>query len=233
MAKTAVKTKPAVTIKEAPAKAKKPALVPMFLTRPVVGIKLYDKNARTHDPVQIEELARAMLEFGYTQPVLVDKQGLLAGHGRVAAVKLIYSRGQSLKFAGSGISVPAGHIPYLDVSGLTETQRRQYIIWDNKSALKAGWDFELLATELHELSGLPAADLTLTGFSVGELDDMLKTDGFAPELNPQSLHNPVTGDQITNSEGKLLGKYSGAADQPLLDVMCPHCSKEFYIDRPK
>lgn len=204
-----------------------------FPTRPVAGVVPYNRNARVHSPEQVNELKNAMRKFGYTQPVITDEKGLLAGHGRLMAVKEIYAEGGSLFFAGSKTPIPPGHIPFIDVSGLTEAERREYIIWDNKSAEKSSWDFDMLGGEMAELAMLPDADLNLTGFSTSEIDGLLKTDGFAPSLDPTSLHKPVTDQQVTAGQTKLLGKYSGAAGQSLIDVMCPHCAKEFSIDKPK
>lgn len=202
-------------------------------TKAVKDIKLYAKNARIHSAQQVKELAHAMVEFGYTQPVLLDEVGLIAGHGRIAAVKLCYEQGHVLKFAGSGAPIPKGHIPYIDISGMPKIKREQYIIWDNKSALEATWDLNMLAVQLEELNAL--GELTLTGFDTAELDQLItetSAGAFAPNENPQVTSNPVTEADMKKGMTSLNQKYVDAAAQNLVNVMCPHCSKEFQIDKP-
>src|SRR5262245_10249519 len=96
----------------------------------------YARNARVHSPEQIGQLAASIREFGFTNPVLIDADGgIIAGHGRVLAAQKL------------GLDT----VPTIDVSYLTEAQRRAYVIADNKLALNASWDSELLAVELSEL----------------------------------------------------------------------------------
>jgi hypothetical protein len=113
----------------------------------------YAKNSRTHSDAQIAQLVASLREFGFTNPILIDdKNGIIAGHGRLkAAQELDYET-----------------VPTIELSELTEQQRRAYIIADNKLALNAGWDNELLAFEIQDL--LEAGyDLGLTGFSDEEI----------------------------------------------------------------
>lgn len=114
----------------------------------------YANNARTHSEEQVAQIAASIKEFGWTNPVLVDgDNGLIAGHGRVLAAR-------KLGFT---------EVPVIELSHMTETQRKAYILADNKLAMNAGWDTELL---LVELDGLDAAgfDTDLTGFSLDEID---------------------------------------------------------------
>lgn len=114
----------------------------------------YARNSRTHSEAQVAQVAASIIrEFGFTNPVLIDADGgIIAGHGRVLAARKL-----GLK------TVPAIRIDYM-----TEAQKRAYVIADNKLALNAGWDDELLALELGDLKD-EGFDLSLTGFSDDEL----------------------------------------------------------------
>lgn len=118
----------------------------------------YARNSRTHSETQVAQVAASIKEFGFTNPVLIDADNvLIAGHGRVMAAKKI------------GLdTVPAIRLGYL-----TESQKRAYVIADNKLALNAGWDDEMLAIELSELQDLDF-DLGLTGFDIDELNALFE-----------------------------------------------------------
>ena len=117
----------------------------------------YINNSRTHSEEQINQIVASINEFGFTNPILIDeKDNIIAGHGRLLASK-------KLKME---------EVPCIVLSGLTEAQKKAYIIADNKMALNAGWDDELLKIELENLKELDF-DLELTGFDVDELDDIL------------------------------------------------------------
>jgi len=113
----------------------------------------YTSNARTHSDSQIEKIANSINEFGFNNPVLIDKEnGIIAGHGRVlAAIKLNMLE-----------------VPTLRIDHLSETQKRAYVLADNKLALDAGWDNDLLSLELERLQELDF-NLDLTGFNDEEL----------------------------------------------------------------
>ena len=115
----------------------------------------YVNNTRTHSEEQVNQIASSIKEFGFTNPVLIDKDNsLIAGHGRVMGAKKL-----GLK-----------EIPTITLENLTEAQKKAYIIADNKIALNAGWDEELLKIELQALQEMDF-DLSLTGFSDEELKD--------------------------------------------------------------
>ncbi|MCI7527189.1 MAG: site-specific DNA-methyltransferase [Mollicutes bacterium] len=117
----------------------------------------YINNSRTHSEEQVNQIVASINEFGFTNPILIDeKDNIIAGHGRLLASK-------KLKME---------EVPCIVLSGLTEAQKKAYIIADNKMALNAGWDDELLKIELENLKELDF-DLELTGFDVDELDDIL------------------------------------------------------------
>ncbi|MBS4899886.1 MAG: site-specific DNA-methyltransferase [Clostridiales bacterium] len=124
----------------------------------------YVNNARTHSPEQIMKLRSSLREFGFINPVIIDsKFNIIAGHGRVMAAK----------------EEKMEEVPCVLVDHLSEAQKKAYIIADNKMALDAGWDEDLLRIEIEELEGLDF-DLGLTGFDESELADLFgdnKTDG--------------------------------------------------------
>lgn len=140
----------------------------------------YARNSRTHSDAQVAQIAASIKEFGFTNPVLIDKTGsIIAGHGRVLA-----SRKLNL------VSVPC-----IELSHLTEAQKKAYIIADNKLALNAGWDDEMLAVELTDLKDM-GFDLDLTGFNTDEIDALLApvgTEGLTDEdAVPEVPEAPVT-----------------------------------------
>lgn len=120
----------------------------------------YINNARTHSVEQINKLRSSLREFGFINPVIIDNDyGIIAGHGRVIAAK------------EEGIE----KVPCVLVDYLTETQKKAYILADNRMALDAGWDEELLKLEIEALQG-EAFDIGLTGFDEKDLADLFKTD---------------------------------------------------------
>ena len=120
----------------------------------------YAKNARTHSPAQVQEIVNSMKAFGWTNPILIDEYDqLIAGHGRLLAA-------QRLKLK---------KVPCIVLEGLTEEQRRAYVIADNKLATNAGWDLALLASELKSLE-ISGFQIDLLGFSKGELKDLIGAD---------------------------------------------------------
>jgi len=114
----------------------------------VERLKPYERNARTHSPEQVAQIAASIVEFGFTNPILVDgKDGIIAGHGRLLAAK--------------DLGLPK--VPVLVLDHLTPEQKRAYVIADNQLALISGWDDELLKAELADLGELEF-DLTLLGW---------------------------------------------------------------------
>jgi ParB-like chromosome segregation protein Spo0J len=120
---------------------------------PTADLIPYARNTRTHSPEQVAQIAGSIREFGFTNPVLIDgENGIIAGHGRVmAASKLGLAK-----------------VPCIRLAHLTDTQKRAYIIADNKLALNAGWDEEMLGLELADLREADF-DLGLLGFSENDL----------------------------------------------------------------
>ena len=121
----------------------------------------YARNARTHSKEQILQLRSSLREFGFVNPIIVDKDlNIIAGHGRVLAAK------------AEGLS----EVPCVFAEHLTDAQKRAYILADNRLALNAGWDEELLALEFGELKDL-GFDLELTGFGLDEIEKLFAADG--------------------------------------------------------
>lgn len=150
----------------------------------------YTRNSRTHSDGQVAQIAASIREFGFTNPVLIDAQGsIIAGHGRVLAAR----------------KLQLAEVPCLRLSHLTETQKRAYIIADNKLALNAGWDDELLKLELVDLHGADF-DMGLLGFDANELAIKM---GLGADFEPGT----------EDDQGKLDEK---------APIICPACSHEFH-----
>ncbi len=139
----------------------------------IAELKPYSKNARTHSPKQIRQIAKSIKTFGFTNPVLIDKDNcILAGHGRVEAAKL------------AGLT----EVPVLVISHLTPAQKKAYILADNRLAELSGWDKDLLKIEIEEINQLNCNfDLTLTGFDTPEIDVLLAPEAPDTEENVDFL----------------------------------------------
>lgn len=157
---------------------------------PTADLIPYARNTRTHSPEQVAQIAGSIREFGFTNPVLIDAEnGIIAGHGRVmAASKLGLAK-----------------VPCIRLAHLTETQRRAYIIADNKLALNAGWDEELLGLELADLGALDF-DLSLIGFDDDELASLMAetTEG---ETDPDDVPEPPADPVSVLGDVWVMGKH--------------------------
>jgi len=132
----------------------------------------YANNARTHSDEEIKKIQASLREFGFVNPVLIDKDcGIIAGHGRVEAAKR------------EGMT----EVPCVWVEHLTETQKKAYILADNRLALDAGWDMNILKVELEELKELDF-EINLTGFNEDELT------GLFEDYKSIELEEPQEGD---------------------------------------
>ena len=124
--------------------------------KPIGDLVPYARNSRTHSEAQVAQIAASIKEFGWTNPVLLDgENGIIAGHGRVMAAQKLGEK----------------QVPTIELSHLDEHQKRAYIIADNKLALNAGWDDEILALEIDDLKDA-GYDLELLGFTNAELEAM-------------------------------------------------------------
>jgi DNA modification methylase len=139
----------------------------------------YARNSRTHDKDQVSQIVASIKEFGFTNPVLIDEEGLIiAGHGRVQAAQKL-----NLKT-----------VPTICLDYLTEAQKKAYVIADNRLALNAGWDFDMLKVELNDLNDLEF-DVSLLGFDDKEINDILAdpTEGLVDEdSTPDLVEDPIT-----------------------------------------
>lgn len=152
----------------------------------------YARNSRTHSDEQTAQIAASIREFGFLNPVLVDgDNGIIAGHGRVMAARKL------------GMDT----VPCVEVSHLTDTQKRAYIIADNKLALNAGWDNDLLAIELEELN-IEGFDLDLTGFTLEEIEGLAPEVEVLPGLTDEDAVPDVPEDPVTKlGDVWLCGKH--------------------------
>ena len=180
----------------------------------------YARNTRTHSEAQVAQIAGSIREFGFTNPILIDAEnGIIAGHGRVMAAQKL------------GID----KVPCIRLAHLTETQRRAYIIADNKLALNAGWDEEMLTLELGELADLDF-DMNLIGFGEDELAGLLAetTEGETdPDDVPEPPVNPVTvlGDVWVMGKQRVMCGDSTSIDA-VEKLMAGHKADMVFTDPP-
>lgn len=158
--------------------------------RQICDLIPYARNSRTHSDQQVAQIAASIKEFGWTNPILVDADGgIIAGHGRLLAARQL------------GMS----QVPVIELIHLSETQRRALVIADNKLALNAGWDEQMLAVEIAELSE-DDFDLSLLGFDERELANFMLDANFEPGTEDDQ-------GRLDRLEPKM--------------VICPKCQHEF------
>lgn len=147
--------------------------------RQVEALIPYARNPRTHSDAQIAKIAASIAEFGFTNPILVDgANGIIAGHGRLAAARRL------------GLE----QVPVIELAHLTPAQKRALVLADNRLALDAGWDEELLALELAELSEA-GYDLALTGFEGTEIEALL-ADATVDDQSEPEAESPDAADDV-------------------------------------
>ena len=146
--------------------------------RDIAALAPYERNARTHSNAQVAQIAASITQFGWTNPILIDgTNGIIAGHGRLAAAKLL------------GMS----SVPVIELHGLSSDQKRAYVLADNKLALNAGWDDALLAEELRDLAAIDVS-FDAIGFDSAELDALLARETSSAEAKseiPEALADQV------------------------------------------
>ena len=184
MAKTARKAKQAPT--EAPPSDLRGMQGLNVTYRAVADLIPYTKNARTHSDAQNDVICKSIKEFGFTNPLLVDsKSGVIAGHGRLMAARKL------------GMT----EVPCIELAHMSDVQRRAYVLADNQTALLAGWDDDLLVSELGDLA-MADLDLDALGFDRKELDELLKVKPPKTEREPPTPRKPkkvVASDEFTMS----------------------------------
>jgi DNA modification methylase len=180
----------------------------------------YARNSRTHSDEQIAQIAASIKEFGWTNPILIDgDNGIIAGHGRLSAARKL------------------GHeeVPVIELKDLTETQRKAYIIADNRPALNAGWDNEMLTIELNELLADNFA-LDILGFDPKELAALLEPEvvvGLTDENDvPDIPDEPITklGDIYQLGNHRLMCGDSTSIDA--VDKLMPETANMIFTDPP-
>lgn len=163
----------------------------------------YVNNSRTHSEEQVTQVASSIKEFGFTNPILIDeKDGIIAGHGRLMAAKKL------------GLDT----VPTITLAGLSEAQRKAYIIADNQLALNSGWDLDMLRVEIDQLKELDF-DITLTGFELGDLDDLIpgKDEEEEDSENPYTQKISVPTYEPADEVPEFKDMYSNDKAQELLD----------------
>ena len=173
----------------------------------IAELKPYPKNARTHSPKQIRQIAKSIQSFGFTNPVLVDKDNcILAGHGRVEAAKL------------AGLT----EVPVLVISHLTPAQKKAYILADNRLAELSGWDKDILKVELEEIQSIECDfDLTSTGFEAPEIDVLLTPEAPATEEKADFLGKTIPS-RVQVGDLWQLGEHK---------LLCADCTQAFAFKR--
>lgn len=182
----------------------------------------YAKNSRTHSDEQTAQIAASIKEFGFTNPVLIDNENqIIAGHGRVLAARKLKMK----------------EVPCIRLGYLTETQKKAYVIADNKLALNSGWDEELLALEIADLKD-EDFDISLLGFSDDELADI--ADQIAEEVEgltdedavPETPEEPITkpGDIWILGKHRLMCGDSTSIDA--VDKLMPEKANMIFTDPP-
>jgi DNA modification methylase len=180
----------------------------------------YANNARTHSPEQVQKIASSIKEFGFTSPILIDgDNGIIAGHGRLMASRLLN----------------IDEVPTIQLDGLSDAQKRAYILADNRIALDSGWDNELLAIEFDALKELDF-DFTLTGFDLSEimaltpiqLEEGLTDEDAVPEVPVE----PITklGDIYQLGNHRLMCGDSTSIDA--VDKLMPETANMIFTDPP-
>lgn len=192
---------------------------PSIKTAKVNDLIPYARNSRTHSDAQVTQIASSIKEFGFTNPILTDGTGgIIAGHGRLLAAKKL------------GMDT----VPVIELDDLTEAQKRAYIIADNKLALNAGWDDEMLRVEFAELTEA-GFDLDLTGFSLDEIGALqieempgLTDEDAAPEVPVQPV--TVEGDVWLLGRHRLMCGDSTSIDA--LNRLCAEQSVDMLLTDP-
>lgn len=167
----------------------------------VANLIPFAKNSRTHSDAQVAQIAGSIREFGFTNPILIDEQnGVIAGHGRLLAAR----------------KLNLDEVPCIRLEGLTDAQKRAYVIADNKIALNAGWDEKLLALELQELSDL-GFSLDSTGFTSEEVAALSMDDIQSATEEPYTRKIEAP-------------KYEPSDEKPNIEELCSREKVNKFID---
>lgn len=168
-------------------------------------LRPYEKNARTHSPAQVQQIARSIREFGFTNPILAsDSNIVIAGHGRLEAALAM------------GLPV----VPVIHLGHLSDRQARALTLADNKIAINSGWDFAKLSDELSALAEFDM-DLELTGFDEQEISALLQDDpGILPPSWSGESQQPARAPEQANAPPS---EFKGYDEGIGFDYCCPKC----------
>lgn len=171
----------------------------------MIDLKPYPGNARRHPHDQIEALKELIRMAGFTMPILYDFEAdhIIAGHGRLIAATQMLDEGEKIPAPGRQGYLPKGKLPTIDGSGMSEAERKAFVIADNKIAERATWDDQMLEVEFGQLQDM-GFDLSLTAFEPEELKPFIEV----PEVEPSTLEDQGRLDQKSKTT-------------------CPKCGHEF------
>tara|TARA_R100000935_G_scaffold4073_1_gene9906 strand:- start:7538 stop:8116 length:579 start_codon:yes stop_codon:yes gene_type:complete len=171
----------------------------------------YDRNPNIHSNEQIIQIANSIREWGFTVPILIDeKQVVLAGHGRLFAAK----------------SLGMETVPCITAKGWSDTQKKAYVIADNKLSEGSEWDSSLYFAELKEINS-SGFSLDLIGF-----DENISLD-FEPNMNPTTSYSDINAGDISKTQDSMsanMDKLTGDRSAQGTEVMCPYCAESFTFD---
>lgn len=180
----------------------------------------YARNARTHSEKQVDQIAASIVEFGFTNPVLADEKGIVAGHGRVLGARKVYASGQRIKLP-NGIEIPPGTVPVLDCTGWSAPKRKAYVLADNQLALNAGWDEDVLKLELSDLASFEY-DMDLIGFDDDELKRLGGTNVHFGDAEADEEVDPPAAPVTLAGDVWLLGRHR---------IICGDSTNKETVDR--
>ena len=195
---------------------KVPKLKPMTVSNwPIDDVKPYEGNPRTITDLAVKKVADSIQEYGWRQPIVVDKQGvIIVGHTRMMAAKLL------------GLTDVPVHV----AADMKPAQVRAYRIVDNRVGEETEWDRDKLLAELGSLmEDLPDFDVTNLGFDETDLEFL--GEDFLPVLNPQKAIGAVTSGDMDKADDKLKNGPKDGAKQDLIEVTCPHCGDTYALSR--
>lgn len=176
-----------------------------FTLRAIGELLPYARNSRTHSEDQVAQLAASIDEFGLVGAIVVRDGTIAKGHGTLMAIRRLLEAGKAVYpppgRAQGAAPYPSGSVPVIDASGWSDAQFRAYVIADNKLALNAGWDLDMLRIELEELQS-DGFDLAITGFGLEEIADLLTPEQLPPsDKDPDAL--PVVPDDAYSKPGDV------------------------------
>nr|DAI27531.1 MAG TPA: ParB protein [Caudoviricetes sp.] len=168
-------------------------------------LKPYENNARTHSEEQVAQICASIREFGFTNPLLIDENGgIIAGHGRLEAAKIL----------------KMDEVPTIELKGLSEAQKRAYVIADNQLALNAGWDEELLRAELDGLKDLD--------FDLSELGLEFQID----EIESEPIQNKRAYDDMLNTgTAVIIGDFEHLYQGEMPKINIPFAMRESAVEQ--